>query len=646
MANVNMGVDQLHIWCEANLKQVTNLRDSLVNPLLPHVITKQEVLGVINKMDIVLGNTAMLSSLLTEVHPDAQVRNESTACQLKTTSTSSKIGLDRQLYDVIVGVANQTAQSALEDRRFEKLLRTFRRGGVTLASEAQRTRVQNLTEEIDQLSSTYSQNVNADTRYVTRAVNDTVALAGLPSDFIASHTKNGSVVISTDAPDMQVVLKYAISSALRKELHVAYYNRAYPQNLAILSQVLAKRYELAQLLNYTSYAHFAMEEMMVASPANADAFTKSVANATKQHSTEEINQLLALKQVAEPGADKLYGYDSSIYNDQLTHAQFGIGADEIRPYFRYENSRDGVIAIASRMYGLRFERLLEAHAWHSSVEVYDVYWKAFPGNLLGRVYLDMHPRPNKYKHAAQFPIRAGVKGVQVPEGALVCNFDPDNMEHTSVTTLFHEFGHLMHHLLGGADAKYADFSGVATEWDFVEAPSQMFEEWAFDLETLQSFAVNQTKAPIPANLVMRMNTARIFGRSMQAQQQMFYAQLSLQFHIQAPTSFNSTELFAQIQAQFSPYAPVDNTYMLASFGHLMGYSSNYYTYMWSQSIAQHMLAKFRAAGSLLDPHTCLRYRDAVLSVGGQKPASVLVYDFTETAFTLDAFNAYLTQRPS
>jgi len=646
MARVNMGVEEIRGWCTENLNQVTSLRGSLVRPTTTPR-TKQEVLGVINQMDIVLGNTAMLSSLLTEVHPDAQIRNESSICELKAKSAGSKLGLDRELYEVVVGVANNTAISALDDRRFEKLLRSFRRGGVTLASEQQRARVQQLNEEIDQLSSTYSLNVNADTRYVTRSVSDQAALEGLPHDFIASHT-NGSVVqISTDTPDMQVVLKYSTSPALRKELHVAYYNRAVPANLDILAQVLAKRYELAQVLGYPTYAHYAMEEMMIATPDNADAFTRSVANSTKSHSVEEVNELLQLKAVLEPtSADKLYGYDSALYTDRLSQSRFNISSDEIRPYFRYKNSRDGVIAVASKMYGITFKKIENAAVWHSDVEAYDVYWKAFPTTLVGRVYLDMHPRANKYKHAAQFPIRNGVRGVQVAEGALVCNFGTEEMEFSSVTTLFHEFGHLMHHLIGGSRSKYADFSGVATEWDFVEAPSQMFEEWAYDLETLETFAVhNNTGELIPIDLFDRLSNARLFGRSMQAQQQMFYAQLSLQFHLQPPTSFNFTDLLAQLQANFSPYAPVENTFMLASFGHLMGYSSNYYTYMWSQSIAQHMFQVFSSGESLLDPHVCLRYRDMVLSAGGEKPASVLVYDFTQKPFTLDAFNAYLTKRP-
>eukprot|EP00301_Raphidiophrys_heterophryoidea_P002359 c11096_g1_i1.p1 GENE.c11096_g1_i1~~c11096_g1_i1.p1 ORF type:complete len:461 (-),score=95.52 c11096_g1_i1:272-1654(-) len=454
-------------------------------------------------------------------------------------------------------------------------------------------------------------------------------------------------VVSTDAPDMQAMLKTATNATLRKDLFVAYHNRAVPKNLEILSQILAKRYQLAQSLNFTSYAHFAMQERMAKTPEVADAFTRAVANATKSRSIEEVNELLILKQQSETqNADKLYGYDSALYMDRLTRTRFGVGADEIRPYFRYTNTRDGVIAISSRMYGIRFQKV-DTIAWHKDVEVYDMLWNHPPGGLVGRVYLDMHPRPNKFKHAAQFPITNGVRGIQLPSGALVCNFGPDELDHQSVTTFFHEFGHLLHHMLGGFDAKYAEMSGVATEGDFVEAPSQMFEEWAYDVETLQTFAVhNQTRVPIPVELVQRLNNSRIFGRSMLAQQQMFYAQLSLQLHLLSPSSFDISVLHDQIQREFSPYEPVADTHMLAGFDHLMDYTSNYYTYVWSESLSRHMLQTFTAAGSLLDPHVCLKYRDYVLSAGGQRPADVLVMDFTMRPFSLDAFHTYLAQRPA
>jgi thimet oligopeptidase len=256
----------------------------------------------------------------------------------------------------------------------------------------------------------------------------------------------------------------------------------------------------------------------------------------------------------------------------------------------------------------------------------------------------MFPRENKYKHAAQFPIRSGVLGVQIPEGALVCNFPKEGpMEHSQVTTFFHEFGHLMHHIIGGQNQRYADFSGVATEWDFVEAPSQMLETWAFDLKTLQTFAKHETTgAPIPEDMVTKLKNAETFGRGINGMQQSFYAKLSLRLHMADPSTFNATEVLLHTQTEYGPFPYETGTNMLAGFGHLMGYSAIYFTYLWSQAIAQHLLVTFQESG-LTNPDVALRYRDLVLLPGGTRDAHKLVYDFTNKPLNLDAFNAWLQQ---
>jgi thimet oligopeptidase len=221
-----------------------------------------------------------------------------------------------------------------------------------------------------------------------------------------------------------------------------------------------------------------------------------------------------------------------------------------------------------------------AEAWHPAVRTYEIVDK---GEVIGRFYLDMHPREGKYKHAAQFGIQAGIKGVQVPMAALICNFpggeDPNElMEHDDVETFLHEFGHLLHTMFGGHHNRVV-FSGIETEWDFVEAPSQMLEEWVWDAETLASFARNQKGEVIPVALVKKMRAGRYFGRGLWTKHQLFYAATSLNLYNKDPKTINLDQLTAQIQSKYSPFGYVDGTHFYASFGHLNGYSAIYYTYI-------------------------------------------------------------------
>ena len=268
------------------------------------------------------------------------------------------------------------------------------------------------------------------------------------------------------------------------------------------------------------------------------------------------------------------------------------------------------------------------------------------GKLTGRFYLDMHPRENKYNHAAQFGIKNGILNKQIPEGALVCNFpggdknDPGLMEHGDVETFFHEFGHLIHHLFAGKQ-KWIGISGITTEWDFVEAPSQIFEEWAWDVKTLQTFAKHfETGEPIPTELVSQMKNADEFGKGLQVRQQMYYAKLSLSCYDQNPKNVNTSDLVKTLREKYTPYKFVEGTHMQASFGHLDGYSAIYYTYMWSLVIAKDLFTKFDEK-NLSNPEIARKYKDNILVPGGSKPANDLVKDFLGRDFNFDGWKNWL-----
>jgi len=302
--------------------------------------------------------------------------------------------------------------------------------------------------------------------------------------------------------------------------------------------------------------------------------------------------------------------------------------------------KQGIMDITSKMFGITYRRVTDAKVWHPDVEVYDVY---DGDRLLGRIYFDMFPHENKYKHYATFGMASGKRGRALPEAALVCNFpqpsgdDPGLMEHGDVVTFFHEYGHLLHQIFSGNTR----WTGPNLELDFIEAPSQMLEEWAWDPGVLQTFARHyKTGEAIPRDVARRMKIANDFGRGLQVRQQMFFAALSLQLYARNPKGLDSTELVAQLQDRYTPYKYVKGTYMQESFGHLDGYSALYYTYMWSLVIAKDMFTVFKHDG-LLNPQAAERYRHAVLEPGGSKPAATLVTDFLGRPYGFKAYEDWL-----
>jgi thimet oligopeptidase len=324
-----------------------------------------------------------------------------------------------------------------------------------------------------------------------------------------------------------------------------------------------------------------------------------------------------------------------------------VSSEEVRQSFPYQQVLDGLLDITSIVYDIRYVPAA-IEPWHQDVKVYDVV-RGQGDEKLGRIYLDMHPRDGKYKHAAQFTLKDGVAGQQLPEGVLVCNFPSPRatggaalMEHDDVVTMFHEFGHLMHHVLGGSQ-RWIRQSGVATEHDFVEAPSQMFEEWAWNHETLSRFARHhQTGAVIPAELVEKMRRADTFGLGTHTVQQMFYAAISLGFHTADPAQLDQLAEVKRLQKKYTPFAYVEGTRFHAGFGHLVGYSALYYTYMWSLVIAKDLLTPFDHRG-LMDTDVTYAYRDKILAPGGTKDAVDLVKDFLGRDYSFAAFEQYLSE---
>jgi thimet oligopeptidase len=327
--------------------------------------------------------------------------------------------------------------------------------------------------------------------------------------------------------------------------------------------------------------------------------------------------------------------------EQVRRERLDFDGRDARPYLPYAQVKAGVLDVAGRLYGLEFRRA-EVPVWHPDVEAWDILEDGAPR---ARFYLDMHPRTDKYKHAAMFDLVSGIRDAVLPEACLVCNLpqpsadDPALLEPDDVTTFFHEFGHLLHHLLAGRQ-RWLSVSGISTEWDFVEVPSQLFEEWAFDADVLARFARHhETGEPIPAGLVARMRAANEYGKGIRTRMQMFYAALALEYFSRDPEGVDTTEVIRKLKPRYVPYPHEEGTTFQAAFGHLDGYSALYYTYMWSLVLAKDLFSAFD--GRLMDRELAARYRRSVLEPGGSRDADALVQDFLGRPSAFDAFERWL-----
>jgi len=594
--------------------------------------TPAETVALLNEGDIALANASSFTSLLAEVHPDGGIR---TACEDYLTQAAilgAERGQDTELYAVLAAV-EATELDEQQRRLLERSLRDFRRSGVD-KDQATRDRLKAIVERTTAISQDFSRNIRDDVRTIKVTPEQ---LDGLPQDFIDAHPvdADGLVTLTTDYPDVIPFRTFARDADARRRLHVEFLNRAWPANDALLQELLALRTEQAALLGYAGWPDFDAEVKMIGKGQAIIEFIDKITDLATESSDRDVAVLLARAQQDRPDLTALTAADSAYYSELIRRENFEVDAQLVRTYFDFGRVRAGLLDVTGKLFGLEYREVADAPRWHQDVTAYDV---VVGGSVIGRIYLDLHPREGKYKHAAQFDIVSGVSGTQLPEGALVCNFPRGLMEHSDVVTLFHEFGHLVHHVLGG-DQRFVRFSGVATEWDFVEAPSQMLEEWAWDPAVLASFGTNAAGEPIPAALVERMRTAKEFGRGYFARTQMFYAALSYVLHAGPVDDITAT--VQQLQAKYDAFDYLPGTHFHASFGHLEGYTSGYYTYMWSMVIAKDLFSAFNAA-DLFDTSVSYAYRDKVLAGGGSKDAADLVADFLGRPYDFTAFGRWLS----
>ncbi|MDR3792176.1 MAG: M3 family metallopeptidase, partial [Terracidiphilus sp.] len=436
----------------------------------------------------VAGNNAYLLYSLADAAP---VRDKGQALTAVVVAASTDLSLNRQVYDALAAVPLPTNDPPTR-HYIERTLLEYRLAGVD-KDDATRAKIRGLQDQITRQALVFGRNIADGTKTITATKAE---LDGLPADYIARHkpAADGTYTLTTEQPDMAPVLSFGSSADLRHRLYLAYNTRAYPANAQVLRDILTARQQLATTLGYAHYADLATADQMMGSAANVQHLIDDVGQASRAAAAREYGQLLAFAQKQQPGLATISLADSRYWSEQYRRAQFSFDAQSVRPYFPYDQVQAGILATAARLFHVSFKPVKDAVVWDRSVDTFDVYDAAAgsSGKLLGRVYLDMHPRQGKDKWFSSSPITPGIRGRQIPEGMLVCNFsggtagDPGLMEYSEVVTFFHEFGHLMHHILG-SQGQWSGEGGFNVEGDFVESPSQMLEEMFHDTAILQSF---------------------------------------------------------------------------------------------------------------------------------------------------------------
>jgi len=590
-----------------------------------------------------LNSAANLANVTLNLHPDQVFRDHGTEALRKASDAQTALNLNRTVYQALSRLDLSKADAPTHYYVKRQMLE-FRLAGVNKPL-AVRKELKRLNDALTTDQIKFERTISDDQSSVE--VTSAAELDGLPQDFIERHKPgaDGRIRLSTNYTDVFPTLDFANNAALRKRMYEAFNNRAYPTNSEVLRDMMRLRYRIAQLIGYRTWADFNAADKMIGNAAGIEKFIDELGAAARPALEREYVALLAVARTADPSMTVVQPYDVYYLQEKLKRSQYQFDSQAVRDYLPYDELKEGVMSTAAKLFHVEFRPEQGVAVWDPSVETWTV---VEDGRIVGRFYLDMHPRKGKYAHAAEQALRDGVRGVQLPEAVLMCNFpapaqgDPGLMEFDDAVTFFHEFGHLMHHILGGQQ-RWAGISGITMEGDFVEAPSQMLERWMRSPQVLQSFARHyKTGEVIPTEMIERMNRADAYGRAWFVSTQLAYSALSLDYYNAPPDQVDFDALWARDRARFLP-SPVDPaTHMYDSFNHLEGYSSSYYTYMYDLVIAADFFEQFDAH-DMLAGETPMRYRRTVLEPGGSLPANELVRSFLGRPQSIGAIQRWMNE---
>lgn len=580
-----------------------------------------------------LENARLLARAALNAHPEKNFRDEA---QRWESRISKKLGQFNTSFEIYFYLAEIDSSGLSPELRYiiDQKIADFERNGVLLGAE-ERELAAELKSKITTFGNRFERNIFTADTSITIPVD---SLAGLPSDWLAQQKpdEQGLVTLPINSPTMNLIMLNADNPSARRVAARAFFDRSYPQNLSVLDSLRMARHQLARLLGYESWAQYALEPTMAGSPERVQGFLLTLGRTSSKPIREEINRLLELKKERDPTAGQVEWIDWRYLQNKIQERDNSFSASEMRNYLPYERVKDGLFNTAEKLFGVVLRPAPNLPAWSSDVEPFEVFEK---GKLIGRIYLDVYPREGKFSHAGEFPLRMG--NHSIPETTLLVNLpgtpqEPGLLSPGQLTTFFHEFGHALHSLFQGSNAVVG-----TVEQDFIEAPSQVFEEWSRDPEVLRSFAKHyETGEAIPPKMVEAYKRSDKFGRALLAHSDLWPAHLSLEL-------FNSTPQYQTIESVED--SVLDSSFRFdrpewftisSALPHLFPYSSNYYTYSWSNVVGQDLLTGFNDS-DLMDLNSAKRYRKIILERSGTAPMENLITEFLGRPFNTKAWQAWL-----
>jgi Zn-dependent oligopeptidase len=588
--------------------------------------------------------------LIEQTSTNAAVRDAATDAIKKISEWSVGIDYRDDVYAAVkTFAATQPALEGEDKKLFDETLRDYRRAGLDLPKD-QRDEVEKLRKELTALETDYENNVTK----ATHALKFSKAeLEGVPEDFLSQQgikTGDDEYTLKANITFHYIMVEdNAKREETRKKMLVAQYNLAREDNIPLLQKILVHRDEIAHRLGYASFADYATETRMVKNAATAIAFLENLKTGLQPKYDAELEEFRQLKIKETGDADaKINIWDWRYFANELKKTKYNVDAEQLRVYFPMDRVKEGLFSIYQRIFGLKFEQVEPPYKWVGDLQLYTVS-DAKTGEPLGLFYLDLFPREGKYNHFAEFGV---IEGKLLPDGkyqrpvcTLVCNFPPPQpdkpslMSHDEVETIFHEFGHAMHTIL--TRAKYSRFSGTSVPQDFVEAPSQMLENWPWDKKVLDSFAADyrDPSKKIPQDILNQLKASRLATMGMYYRRQLSFGLMDLALHTQihATNADDALPLSNQVLTDVSLPVPPDTAFV-AYFGHIIGYGAGYYGYAWADAIAADMSTVFEnSPDGYFDKKAGLRMRNEIYSVGDSRDINVSIEKFLGRPRSLEPF---------
>jgi len=594
------------------------------------------------------------------VNSDA-LRAAYNACLPKLSDYGTELGQNVDLFKAYQSLAQGEENNALDaaqQKVVHDALRDFHLSGVDLP-EDKKARYKAIAQELSNLQSRFEENILDSTHAWKKHISDKGALAGLPDsalDMLAQAARHGEVdgyLLTLEFPSYYAVMTYAEDRGLREELYTAYVTRASDQgphdrkydNSALMEQILALRHEQAQLLGYENFAALSLATKMAESPADVVRFLEDLTKRSRSRAQQELEELKAFAAEHLKLAD-LQAWDIAFASEQLRQQAYALSQEDLKPYFPVDRVVPGLFRLVERLYEVRIVEVDDVDVWHPDVRFYEI--RDPDGTPRARFYLDLYARPKKrggaWMDECMVRMRNGER-VQLPVAYMTCNSTPPVggkpalFTHDEVITLFHEFGHGLHHMLTRVD--YPDIAGInGVEWDAVELPSQFMENWCWEREAMDLFSGHyQTGEAMPQALFDKLISTRHFQAAMQMVRQLEFSLFDMRIHGEYDPSQGGRiqEILEQVRAQVSVVVPPAFNRFQHGFSHVFagGYAAGYYSYKWAEVLSADAFARFEEEG-LFSPEVGRAFLQNVLEKGGSKPAIELFKAFRGREPQIDA----------